>query len=100
MGGGECGGKGRTVQQCATAEESRRGVGMHASVLTFKALLTSTPVSVHQIVTSASILAWVRETLISVHFAVDADPACITEALVSGRQNYFRRGMNARLRQS
>lgn len=53
------------------------------AVIAFKALLASTPVSIHQIVTSSSILAWVRKTFIFVHFAVDANPACITEALVS-----------------
>lgn len=83
----------------AVCNKNGEGRWRHASVLTFKARLARTPVPVHQIVASASILAWVRKTFISVHFTVDANPACITEAFVSERQNYFRRGMNARLGQ-
>lgn len=51
--------------------------------MAFKALLASAPVSIHQIVTSSSILAWIRKTFIFVHFTVDSNPACIAEALVS-----------------
>lgn len=51
--------------------------------MAFKALLASTPVSIHQVVTGSSILAWIGKAFIFVHFTVDADPACITEALVS-----------------
>lgn len=53
--------------------------------LTFEALLARTPVAVHQVVAGSSILARVRETLVFVHFAVDANPACITDALIAAR---------------
>lgn len=58
-------------------------INIHLAVIAFKALLASTPVSIHQIVTSSPVLAWIRKTFIFVHFTVDANPACITEALVS-----------------
>lgn len=68
---------------------------------TFKALLASTPVSIHQVVTGSSILAWIGKAFIFVHFTVDADPACITEALVSERrQNSLLWGMKVQLSQS
>lgn len=51
--------------------------------MAFKALLASTSVSIHQIVTNSSVLAWVRKTFIFVHFTVDTNPACITDTLVS-----------------
>lgn len=51
--------------------------------MAFKALLASALISIHQIVTSSSILAWVRKTFIFVHFTVGANPSCITKALIS-----------------
>lgn len=66
----------------------KRLKNMHFCI-TFKALLASTPVSIHQIVTSSPILAWIRKTFIFVHFTVDANPACITEALVSERRQKY-----------
>lgn len=72
-------------QQYATTKRQRKEMEMGAFALTFKALLASTPVPIHQVVTSPSILAWIREAFIFVHFTVDANPACITEALVSER---------------
>lgn len=70
------------VKLCVTTERHReREKNMHFCC-TFETLLAGTPVSIHQIVTSSSILAWVRKTFIFVHFTVDANPACFTEALV------------------
>lgn len=54
--------------------------------LTFEALLARAPVTVHQVVAGSSVLARVRETLVFVHFAVDANPACITDALIAARR--------------
>lgn len=52
------------------------------TIVTFKALLAGTPVSIHQVVTGSSILAGVGETFVFVHLAIGANPACFTEALV------------------
>lgn len=73
---------------------------MGAFALTFKAFLASTPVPIHQVVTSPSILAWIREAFIFVHFTVDANPACITEALVSERWHYLLWQVNVQLSHS
>lgn len=51
--------------------------------MAFKTLLASTPVSIHQIVASSSILARVRQTFVFVYLTVDTNPACITKALIS-----------------
>ena len=85
-------GKGRSESSHMHQQKGRerREIKIYTSAFTFKALLASAPVSIHQIVTSSSVLAWIRKAFISVHFTVDANPACITEALVSERrQNYL-----------
>lgn len=61
----------------------RTTIGRCTLLFTFKTLLASASVSIHQIVTSSSILAWVRKTFIFVYFTVDTNPTCITEALIS-----------------
>lgn len=60
--------------------------------LTFEALLARSPVAIHQVVARSSVLARVRETLVFVHFAVDANPACITDALIAARGEAFTLG--------
>lgn len=79
-------GKKDMSQRYATTKGLSREMEICTFAFTFKALLASTPVSIHQIVTSSSILARIRKTFISVHFTVGANPACITEALVSERR--------------
>lgn len=53
--------------------------------LTFEALPARAPVAVHQVAARSSVLAGVGKTLVFVHFAVDADPACIADTLVAAR---------------
>lgn len=65
--------------------EGRKQVKEPSLHLTFEALLARTPVAIHQVVARPSVLARVRETLVFVHFAVDANPACITDALIAAR---------------
>lgn len=65
--------------------KAEKGLEMCTAVLTFKALLASTPVPIDQVVTGSPILTWIRKTFIFVHFAVDANPPCVTEALVPER---------------
>lgn len=95
-------GRKEVSQATCTNQRAENGEGNRHFALTFKALLAGAPVSIHQVITSSSILAWVGKAFIFIHFTVDANPACITEALVSentNEQNSLLWGMKVRLSQ-